>query len=336
MGDPVRRVTVIAPMLDEAAHVEDLVADLAAQDFAGELEIFIADGGSTDGSRALLETAATRAGLALTVIDNPRRIVATGLNDCIRRATGDLIARIDCHSRYPSDYLRRCVEAAEATDAWNVGGVARAEGRTRTERAVAAAMDSPFGGISWTRDSTASGRVEADTVFCGAFRPIAFERVGLFDETLVRNQDDELNLRIRLAGGSIVFDPSIRASYTPRGRYRSLYRQYYEYGRWKIAVMRKHRRVASARSLAPIALVGSLAALSAAAPASGRARALLAGEAAVYAACAVGAAIVAARGRHEPASLVPRVAAVFPVFHIGYGLGMAAGIVAAARKRQTL
>jgi hypothetical protein len=100
--------------------------------------------------------------------------------------------------------------------------------------------------------------------------------------------------------------------------------------------MRKHRRAASARSLAPIALVGSLAALGAAAPASGRARALLAGEAAVYASCAVGAAIVAARGRHEPASLVPRVAAVFPVFHIGYGLGMAAGVIAAARKSQTL
>jgi succinoglycan biosynthesis protein ExoA len=334
---PVERISVIAPMLNERAHISDVVADLAAQDFAGEVEVLVADGGSTDGSAGLLETEAERAGLRLSVLENPQRIVATGLNACIRRAEGDLIVRIDCHSRYPTDYLRRCAEAAEATGAWNVGGIFRASGRTPTERAVAAAMDSPLGGINWTRDAGAGGRVETDTVYCGAFRPVAFERAGLYDESLVRNQDDELNMRIRHAGGKIVFDPAIHALYTPRGSFGALFRQYFEYGRWKVPVMRKHRQVATARSLAPAAFVGSLVVLAAAAPVSREARRGLAAELALYAACVAGAAVVAARGRDEPTRLLPRVVAAFPVFHLGYGTGMLAGWLAAALGRdQTL
>ncbi len=132
-----------------------------------------------------------------------------GLNACIRAASGELIVRMDCHSRYASDYVRRCVEAAEETGAWNVGGIYEPEGVTRTERAVACALSSPFGGVNWTKRS-AGVRSEVDTVYLGAFLPIAFERAGLYDETFVRNQDDELNLRIRRAGGRIVFDPAIR------------------------------------------------------------------------------------------------------------------------------
>jgi succinoglycan biosynthesis protein ExoA len=317
-------------MLNEAPYLRGVVASLAAQDFEGEVELLVADGGSTDGSSELLRAEAERAGIALTVIDNPRRIVAPGLNECIRRASGDLIVRIDCHSRYPSDYLSRCARAAEETGAWNVGGIFRAEGTTPTERAVAAAMDSPFGGVNWTRDANGDGLVETDTVYCGAFRPEAFERAGLFDETLARNQDDELNLRIRRAGGRIVLDPKIRAQYTPRGSYRKLFRQYYEYGRWKVPVMLKHRQVSTARSLAPMAFVASLVVLCAAAPASGTAKRALTIELGIYATAASFAAVVALNGRRESWGLFPRVVAVFPTLHVGYGLGMSVGWLAAA------
>ena len=137
--EPIERVSLVAPMLNEARHVEPLVADLAAQDLEGELEVIVADGGSTDGSRELLSAAAACAGLPLRVVGNPARWASAGLNACIREASGDLIVRIDCHTRYPRDYVRRCVAAVEETGAWNVGGIFRAVGRTPMERAVACA-----------------------------------------------------------------------------------------------------------------------------------------------------------------------------------------------------
>ncbi|MBV8599264.1 MAG: glycosyltransferase family 2 protein, partial [Actinobacteria bacterium] len=188
------------------------------------------------------------------------------------------------------------------------------------------------GGVNWTRDAAANGRVETDTVYCGAFRPVAFERAGVFDEELVRNQDDELNIRIRLSGGRIVFDPAITARYTPRASYRPLFRQYYEYGLWKVPVMLKHRHVATARSLAPIALVGSLAALAGAAPFSRAARRLLAAESAVYATAAAAAGVEVLRRRGEPFGLLPRTVGAFPVFHVAYGAGMAVGWARALRR----
>jgi GT2 family glycosyltransferase/SAM-dependent methyltransferase len=328
----IRLVSVMAPMWNEAGHIEELVADLAAQDFEGEVELLVADGGSTDGSVERLRDAAERHGVAVTVLDNPDRWVSHALNLCIGAARGDLIVRVDCHSRYPTDYLRRCVEAAEETGAANVGGNFVPRGRTPTERAVACAMDSPFGGIHWTRHGP-SGRVEVDTVPYGAFRPEAFRRAGLFDETLVRNQDDEFNLRLRLAGGRVVLDPSIRIFYTPRRSFRKVFRQYYEYGFWKPVVMRKHGRVVSARSLVPGAFVASVAVLAPLAPWLTPAAWLLGAELTAYAAGALAFGSAAVRRRRESWALLPRVLAAFPTFHVGYGLGTLAGLVRAMRAR---
>jgi GT2 family glycosyltransferase len=319
----IRRVSVVAPMFNEATHVEGFVGDIASQDYQGEVEVLVADGGSADDSVALLHDAAGRHGIDVTVIDNPERWVSHALNRCVRAAKGDLIVRLDCHSRYPSDYVRRCVIAAEETGAANVGGVFLPEGRTPTERAVACAMDSPFGGIHWTRHG--GGRVEVDTVPYGAFRPDAFEQAGLFDESLVRNQDDEFNLRLRLAGGRIVLDPDIRIFYVPRGTFKAVYRQYYEYGLWKVAVMRKHGRVVSARSMVPAAFVASILALAALSPFSRIAALVLGAELAAYTAGAVGFGALALRQRKEPLRLLPRVAAAFPTFHVAHGVGQLMG-----------
>lgn len=330
MTGSIRKLSVVVPMYNEADHVGHLVDDLAVQDFDGEVELFVADGASTDGSVALLREAAAARGLALTVVDNPDRWVSHGLNACIRRCTGDLIVRLDCHTRYPPDYLRRSAAAAEETGAAAVGGVPVPIGRDRAERAAACAVDSPFGGVHWTRHGTATERVEVDNFYCGAFRPDALERAGLFDEGLVRNQDDELNYRIRATGGRLILDTSIRSFYYPRATFGGAFRQYYEYGLWKIPVMDKHRTVLSARSLAPIGLVGSLALLTVLAGRSPWARRLLAAETGVYAAAAVGFAAESVRRRDESWTLLPRVAAQFPTFHAGYGVGMVSGLVRAA------
>lgn len=329
---PVARISVIVPMYNEAAHIGHLVDDLVAQDYEGDVEILVADGASTDDSGALLHRAAREAGLDVTIVPNPARWVSPGLNACIARCRGDLIVRLDCHSRYPSDYLRRSARAAEETGAWAVGGVPVPVGRTSMERAVACALDGPFGGAHWTRNAERPERTDVDNFYCGAFRPVVFERAGLFDEALVRNQDDELNLRIRLAGGRLVLDPAIRSQYYPRDTFRGLARQYYQYGLWKIPVMLKHQRVLSGRSLAPAGLASSVLVLAAGATRSRRARRLLAAEACLYAGAA---AIFAARSierRGESHRLLPRVAASFPIMHLGYGAGMLAGIVRTLRR----
>ena len=327
-------VSIIVPVLDEARHLDDLLGDISAQDFGGAMEVLIADGGSSDGSRELIAERAVMGRTKVTLIDNERRFVAPGLNACIRAASGELIVRMDCHSRYASDYVRRCVEAAEETGAWNVGGIYEPEGVTRTERAVACALSSPFGGVNWTKRS-AGVRSEVDTVYLGAFLPIAFERAGLYDETFVRNQDDELNLRIRRAGGRIVFDPAILVRYRPRGSFPAVWRQYREYGFWKVAVMLKHRRVVSARSLAPGAFVMGLAALGAGAPLYRASRRLLVVSTALYGVAALAAAVVATRRRGEDLKTAPAVAAVFPCFHFGYGVGMLHGLLHAVVRGRT-
>ncbi|HEY3182043.1 MAG TPA: glycosyltransferase family 2 protein [Gaiellaceae bacterium] len=348
----VKAISIIAPMLNEAVHVECFVTDIAAQDFEGDVDVIVADGGSTDGSRDRLEAAARRHGVRLTVLRNPQRWVSHALNACIREARGDLIVRLDCHSRYPSDYLRRCASAAEETGALVVGGVIVAEGRTPFERAVACAMDTPFGGIGFYRiftgdrgllgriagvfgvrragDGDRPTRVESDTLTFGAFSPDAFRRVGLFDESLRRNQDDEFNLRVRRSGGRVVLDPAIRVHYRPRGTFAGLFRQYFEYGLWKVPVMLKHGQAPSPRSIAPSVFVSSLLVLAPAVPRSRVARLALTVDLGSYAACAAAFGTATILGRRESWRLLPRIVAVFPTFHVAYGLGMLHGCVRAA------
>jgi succinoglycan biosynthesis protein ExoA len=331
MGAPITSISVIVPPRNERSNVDTFVSDLAAQDFEGELEVLVADGASDDGGIERLRAAAREADLALHVIDNAAGWVSPGLNACIRHARGDLIVRLDCHSRYPGDYLRRCAEASEQTGAWNVGGRLVPTGTTPTERAVACAMDSPFGGIGWTR-SSAGGRVETDTVTFGAFRPEVFERVGLFDEELVRNQDDEFNMRLRAAGGRIVLDPAITVMYRPRGSFRGVWRQYFEYGLWKVPVMRKHRRIATVRGLVPLVFVLGTGTLVAGSLRSRLARRLLVAEWLLYGGLGGFFAVRGVRRRNEEWSLVPGVFATFLTFHLGNGLGQAAGLLGTLRR----
>jgi glycosyltransferase involved in cell wall biosynthesis len=318
-------------MRNEARHVETFVGDIAAQDFDGPLDCVVADGASSDGSASLLREAAARAGVELTLLENPDRYVSHGLNRCIGASRGDLVVRLDVHTRYPPDYVRLLVEASTATGAANVGGVLVPTGSTPTERAVAAAMDGPFGGIGWTARAGTIDRVETDTVPFGAFRRTALAAVGGYDERMVRNQDDELNLRLRRSGERIVLDQRIRVAYIPRGRIRDVFRQYHDYGRWKIVVMRKHRSVLGLRSLAPAAFVCLLVILAVGAPWIEVAAWVLAATVGAYLVASLFFGGRALRGRGEPLALLPRVVAAYLAFHLGYGTGMLRGIVAPPR-----
>lgn len=325
------RVSVVVPCRNEREHIRAFLEDLLRQERDGmECEFLIADGMSDDGTRAILEEYAGKHA-EIRVVDNPGRIVSTGLNTAIREARGEVIVRMDVHARYAPDFLRSAMEVLEETGAANVGGAIRAEARDYWGKAVAAAFHAPYvcGGAA-TRRLEFEG--PTDTVFPGCWRRETLERIGLFDENLVRNQDDELNYRITKAGGVVWQSPKIRCWYEPRNSLRKLFWQYFQYGFWKVAVIRKHKLPAKPRHLVPGMFVLSLVILAAAWLASvvaGWAAAwwfgwLLGVLAAVYVLAALAAATFAAK--RAGWTLLPGILGAIPCFHFGYGLGFLAGL----------
>ncbi len=226
--------------------------------------------------------------------------------------------RLDAHAELPPDYVRRAVELLRETGAANVGGVQQAVGRTPFEQAVAAAMTSKLGtGDAKFHYGGSPGPV--DTVYLGVFRREVLERLGGFDAGLLRNQDYEFNYRIRADGGVVWFDPSLHVSYRPRSSPRALARQYFDYGRWKREVVRRHPRSLKWRqAVPPIALVANVAGL---ALGLRDRRALLVPGA--YAAVVL---VVSTQlGRGLPARSAAWLPVTFPVMHGAWGTGFFAG-----------
>ncbi len=319
-------VSVVVPVRNEAAHVENTVAAILGQDYPEDrLEILFADGRSTDATRAILERAAARHA-RLVVVDNPGGIVSTGLNAALRVARGAFVVRVDGHTMIAPTYVRACVEALERTGADNAGGRMTAVGEGAFGRAVAAATSSRFG-VGGARFHYSDREEWVDTVYLGAWPRAVFARVGLFDEELVRDQDDEFNYRLRAAGGRILLTPAVVSRYTVRGTPRALFRQYFQYGFWKVRVLQKHAAQMRPRQFVPPLFVLALllaATLALALPAARSARAPLAALVTLYLAVdLVASAIEARRQRANPALLM----LVYPILHAAYGAGFLAGLV---------
>lgn len=325
-------VSIVVPCRNEANHIESFLESLYAQEQERfTLEVIIADGMSTDGTRAKLDSQ-RKLHPELRVIDNPSRIVSTGLNAAIHVAHGDIIVRMDVHTEYKSDYVRRCIEALEETGADNVGGACIAVGDGCVGRAIAAAFQSAFavGGAQWHRPSHEG---PSDTVHLGTWRREIFQKVGFFDETLVRNQDDEFNLRLTRAGHKVWQSPKIVSWYHPRASLAALYRQYFQYGFWKVAVIRKHRLPASWRHVVPALfvlanLIAGLALGIGLVVGTGvwpwLTAPVIVADAIYGALNLVASAVVAMRSGWDLAPVLP---IVFLLYHISYGLGFLIGLV---------
>lgn len=329
-------VSVVMTVLNEERHLRDAVERLLAQDYPGELDIVVAVGPSKDRTHEVAHALAA-ANPHVRVVDNPSGRTPTGLNAAIAATDSEVVVRIDGHAMVGPDYVRTGVETLQATGADNVGGVMAAEGTNDFENAVARAMTSRFGvgGASFHVGGEAG---PAPTVYLGCFRRSALERVGGYDETMVRAQDWEMNLRIRESGGVVWFTPDLRVTYRPRHTLGALARQYHDYGRWRREVVRRHPSTVSARYLAaPVAVAGVAAGVALAAAGLVTRRAALVG---LGLAAPTGYALLdlvasAVTGRTTPA-LSPAAAArlplVYATMHGAWGAGFWRGLPRSERQ----
>jgi glycosyltransferase involved in cell wall biosynthesis len=248
-GSPKREISVILPVLNEAKYLEDSVNSILSQNFDGALEVILAVGPSEDATMEIAQALHAKDS-RVVVVENPTGRTAPGLNRAIAASRYSIIVRVDGHSQIPDNYCEIAFQTLLETGAVNVGGVMAAEGISLFERAVARAMRSPLG-VGAARFHTGGGAGESDTVYLGCFRKEALLAVGGFDERFTRAQDWELNFRLREKGGIVYFDPRLTVTYRPRSTIKALAKQYFEYGRWRRVVSRRHQGTINYRYLAP-------------------------------------------------------------------------------------
>ena len=255
IGSPLPAISVILPVLNEESHLERAVLSVLSQDYRGPLEIILALGPSRDRTNEIATKLASQDN-RVKLLDSPTGKTATGLNLALAASKSPVVVRVDGHAQIPNNYISLIVEILNKTGAVNVGGVMAAVGTTAFERAVAGAMRSPLG-VGASRFHTGGEAGEVDTVYLGAFRREALNAIGGFDERFTRAQDWELNFRLRENGGVIYFDPRLHVTYRPRSSVGALAKQYFEYGRWRRVVSRRHSGTINYRYLAPpFALLG--------------------------------------------------------------------------------
>jgi succinoglycan biosynthesis protein ExoA len=309
-------VSVVIPALNEAATIERCVRSVLAQRPAPH-ELIVVDGGSNDGTPELARSAGA------LVLENPDRIIPAALNRGLAAATGEVFLRFDAHAEMPEGYLAACLRALEEEPgAANVGGWCDVRSNGRWGRALAGALSSRLGvgnARLWRAPDRSSVRREVDSVPFGCFPIARLRAAGGWEQGLPVNEDYELNARLRAAGGKVIFDPAVRAVYFPRETLREIARQYWRYGRWKAAMLKRSPRSLRSRQLAPPALVGLAVVACVPRRETVPARVALGGY-------AVGVGVATLRARSGW-----RTAVVLASMHLSWGSGFFYGLVKAVR-----
>lgn len=251
------KVSVIIPCRNEEAHIESMLQSLLKQELSNlELEILVADGMSDDATASIVSKIAhTYPNIRL--IENPDQVVPHGLNRAIKESTGDIIVRMDAHSEYPNNYIQRLVDVLIVEGADNVGGVwdTQPGADTNMARSIVIASSSSFGVGNAQYRLEGEGVIEVDTVPFGCYLRTVFDRIGLFDEDMVRNQDDELNARLTKAGGKILLITDLKIKYYARPNLMKLNKMFYQYGVFKPLVAKKVGQPATWRQFFPVLFV---------------------------------------------------------------------------------
>ena len=323
-------VSVIMPVYNEEAFIGRSLKAIIDQSYPKErMEIIVADGMSTDDTRSIVRSVTAESEIPTVVVDNPKQIAPTGLNCALKVAKGDVVVRVDGHCEIDREYIANCVAILETGKADGVGGPIETVGETPVARMIATAMSSPFG-VGGSAFRTVKDReMYTDTVAFPGYTRRIINKVGPFNEELVRNQDDEYNFRIRKSGGRILLSPTIRSLYYSRGTFRSLWRQYFQYGFWKVRVMQLHAGQMSLRQFVPFTFVASIVFLSLLSFISAAARFGLALLLLSYLLANLAASVMTCRKdlRHLPGVMLS-----FAILHISYGCGFLIGLVSFARR----
>ena len=320
-------VSVIMPIRNEAAYIARSLGAVLAQDYPHDCyEVLVADGNSRDRTRHIVDYMAARSDVLVTLVDNPGKIVPTGFNRALKQAKGEVIVRVDGHTLIEPDYVRQCVDALQRTGADNVGGRMNAISKTPLGQAISLATSSPFG-VGGARFHYSDQEEWVDTVYMGAWPREVFERIGGFDEEMVRNQDDEFNYRLQASGGKILLTDRIRSRYFNRADLRSLWRQYYQYGMYKVRVLQKHPLQMRPRQFAPPILAAAVVGggLLSLLLRVRLVRTLWRFVTSLYVMANLGASIyMAAKNGWQYLRMFP---VIFAALHFGYGLGFLRGLV---------
>lgn len=325
------RVSVVLAVRNEEAFVRGCLSSLQLNDYpADRVEFLVVDGRSADRTRNIVELMAAE-DARIKLIDNPGRTAARGVNLGLRECRGEIVVWVGGHADFSEDFLRASVQTLlEHPECWCVGGPTETVTTGVMGRTIAAVMSSPVG-VGNARFRLGGFQGYVDTVAFASFWRWVFDKVGLLDEELVRNQDDDLSFRIIQAGGKIYLTPRIRSRYFPRSSLRGLARQYFEYGFWRVRTIQKHRRPATIRQIVPLCFVLAWMAIGLGSPWLGLARWAGVALGAAYGLwLAFGAALVWRRCGWREGMLAP---VVTGVLHWANGLGALVGCMWLAWRR---
>lgn len=324
-------VSVIMPVRNEEDFIERSVGAVLNQDWPAEkMEIIVADGMSADKTRDLIQ-GMIQWNSNLKLVDNPKKIAPTAINVACRHAKGEIIVRVDGHCEIAPDYVRRCVEHLQNHPEIDcVGGPIETIGHSLVSQAIAVGMSSHFG-VGGCPYRTAKGKtLLVDTVSFPAYRRSIMQRAGEFDEELVRDQDDEYSYRMRKLGAKILLAEDVHANLYSRSSLTKFWKQYYQYGYWKVRVLQKHPMQMRPRQFAPPLFVAALCVcllLAITTPFGWWLLAMLVGSYAV--ANLIASFVTAARTRWKYMPLLP---IVFAILHLSYGFGFLVGLVSFAHR----
>lgn len=248
------QVSIIVPILNEEKYIEKFLDSVLNQDYPKEyLEIILVDGMSSDSTVKIIENYIKKYDF-IKLCRNQNKTVQYALNIGIENSNGEYIIRMDAHASYAHDYISKCIEYIKKTGTQNVGGPTIVKGFSNTQKVIAAAYSSSFAlGGSNHYDKNFEGYT--DTVSWGCFKRDYLVSIGMYDERLPRSEDDDLNFRINKSGGKIYITPKIKSEYYPKENFTKLFKQYYNYGVWKVAVSKKHGRPLKLIHLIPMAFV---------------------------------------------------------------------------------
>lgn len=253
-------ISAIIATRNEKKHISACIESILHCTYPPTLyEVIVVDGMSDDGTRDEVAQFSKRDGHIL-LIDNPKKTAPFAFNIGISAAKGELIIIMGAHAKYPLDYFSKLVDIMVFSNADCVGGVCETipAKATTKEVAIAKAVSHPFGvGNAYFRTGTDQIR-EVDTVAFGCYKKEVFNRIGLFDTDLIRNQDDEFNARIIKNGGKIMLNPEIKVQYYARESFAKLAAMFYQYGYFKPLSSLKIGSPTSVRQLIPPIFVGSL------------------------------------------------------------------------------